>query len=199
MRANGLALPILLFALSLAASPALAKIDPSTSASPAPSRHALTLFNRLDADHDGALTGAELARLRRDAAGLFAALDLNGDGAIEKREFLSNAEGAGVGQRAALFARLDKNRDGRLARDEFAVTSRLLAALDSNQDRRVTPNEIRPGLAAPQPASPQPAPAPAETATAQADSGIPRHMCWIPLGPVAAGAALYPFGPECGH
>lgn len=77
------------------------------------------IFQRLDADRDGQITGAELRVLSQgDVAarggarirGLAARSDANNDARITRDELSAGA--------ARMFARLDANGDGRLSQDE---------------------------------------------------------------------------------
>ncbi len=78
-------------------------------------------FDRLDANHNGTLTGAEMEQPggKGGDAGRLARLDSNGDGALSKQEFVS-------GQLQAM-SRLDKNKDGVLSKEEFARITEAMA------------------------------------------------------------------------
>lgn len=107
-------------------------------------------------------------------AAVFAWIDADHDGAIDRREFVDTlgdsrplATGA-IGiemtskvpppqgeSRAALFARLDANHDGRLTVDELGagatvgtVVSPAIAAADADHDGRITEAELAAYLAA---------------------------------------------------
>jgi Ca2+-binding EF-hand superfamily protein len=134
------------------------------------------LFDRLDADKDGAITKEELrgaagvgfgaaAFRRQDADGdgriaraewklrpqLFDQLDENKDGFLEMDELRPRGPRWGGGRDGggegdALFARLDKNRDGRVTKDEVA-DERKFAEMDADGDGSLTRAEVRAALA----------------------------------------------------
>jgi Ca2+-binding EF-hand superfamily protein len=80
----------------------------------------------------------------QDAA-VFAALDTNGNGQIERDEFsLSKVHDEVRSERQkAAFAHLDKNGDGLLTREEMSAPGDRLRALDADQDGTVTRDEAR--------------------------------------------------------
>lgn len=90
-------------------------------------RHARgRLFDRLDADGDGALSEGEITAARKprraDAAATTAARP-----------------------KSRLLARADADKDGKLSRDEYlALASETLARRDRNGDGRVTADELPP-------------------------------------------------------
>jgi Ca2+-binding EF-hand superfamily protein len=73
-------------------------------------------FLHWDSDGDDAITEAEMltaaqARMARRIAKMFARMDRNGDGRVERAEFDDHG--------AARFARLDTDGDGRVSREEI--------------------------------------------------------------------------------
>jgi Ca2+-binding EF-hand superfamily protein len=76
---------------------------------------------------------------------VFAALDRNGDGQIERDEFSLGKvhEELRKERQRAMFSRLDKNVDGALTRDEMAAPAERLRTLDTDQDGTVTRAEAR--------------------------------------------------------
>jgi Ca2+-binding EF-hand superfamily protein len=100
-------------------------------------------FNRIDADGDGALTGAELAQampgrgVKRGRAGMNPpAMDTNRDGRISRDEWNGSAEA---------FNRIDANGDGYLTTDEAPKARRgpgaALAQMDANHDGSISREE----------------------------------------------------------
>jgi Ca2+-binding EF-hand superfamily protein len=125
-----------------------------------------TMFDRIDANHDGVITRAEFdsyraARLaawqasrgeRRDRA--FAAIDADGSGQISKAEFDSFAtsdKARALRQmiRARLagggwFDRVDANHDDKITLDEARSSAMaLFDAADADHDGTLTPQERR--------------------------------------------------------
>lgn len=133
-------------------------------------------MNLLDPDGKGYVTRDDFDRGRAFADRLFAALDRNGDGAIERSEFI----GAQDGRRAGEFARLDRKKDGRVTADEFrrGWNGDLFNALSHGRGF-FTAGDIRPGFstAAAPPAPPRPAPPPEAQAPRPSSGG----ECWVPL------------------
>jgi Ca2+-binding EF-hand superfamily protein len=141
--------------------------QPAPAAQPAPHRHAMKaetradvqaraakMFARLDTNHDGFITQAELDALRAaraqkmearaqrfDPSKMFERLDLNHDGQITQAEAESarSQRAAAKGGEPAkahaaafsgLFARADANKDGVITRAEFdAMASQMKARL----------------------------------------------------------------------
>src|SRR5687768_7881643 len=68
-------------------------------------------FDRLDANHNGTLNGAEMDQPgdASGGAGRLTRLDSNSDGAISKQEFVSG--------QLQMMSRLDKNHDGVLSKE----------------------------------------------------------------------------------
>ena len=83
-------------------------------------------FERMDLDHDGKVTQAEMdeARAQRDSqgggggpgGGMMSRADANGDGAVTLDEMQSQARDR--------FARLDADKDGKVTRDEMQAGRR---------------------------------------------------------------------------
>jgi Ca2+-binding EF-hand superfamily protein len=109
------------------------------------------IFERLDADRDGAVTLAELEAMR---AARFAERDANGDGRLDRDELL-----AGAAQRAKrgvdrMMGRLDADGDGAITADEFADAgrpgadpARLVGRFDTDGDGALSLPEFEAGLA----------------------------------------------------
>jgi Ca2+-binding EF-hand superfamily protein len=101
-------------------------------------RAADRMFERIDADHDGVLTRAEVQAAR---GRMFDRLDADHDGVLTAAEFAAARER--VQQRAAArFSRLagtpdgrleqlDRNRDGRVSRDEYVAATSWFDRLDT--------------------------------------------------------------------
>lgn len=82
-------------------------------------------FDRLDANHNGTLTGAEMEQPggASGGGGRLARLDGNSDGAISKQEFVSG--------QLQMMQRIDKNQDGALSKEEFARVTEAMAGRQS--------------------------------------------------------------------
>lgn len=119
-------------------------------------------FKRLDRNSDGKLQKEELPERMR---ALFDRIDGNQDGAVDSREFAEVARRLGGGAAGLpgpmpnaasfagpLFTALDTDRDGELSAEEIANSAKSLAALDKNQDGKITRDELGPppGLAGPE-------------------------------------------------
>lgn len=78
-------------------------------------------------------------------AAVFAALDNNGNGQIERDEFSLRKvhEAVRIERQKAVFTRLDKNGDGMLSQEEMLAPGARLRALDTDQDGTVTRAEAR--------------------------------------------------------
>ncbi len=119
-----------------------------------------TLVRLLDADNDGRLSKAELAK----AADKFAELDENGDGQLDPRELMGPPPGGmfggvgnpdmrrpGSGARPSgndgagpFFAQLDRNGDGKLSKDEAPERMKeFFGRLDKDEDGFLTAEEMR--------------------------------------------------------
>ncbi|MBS0209370.1 MAG: EF-hand domain-containing protein [Planctomycetes bacterium] len=155
---------------------------PADSRPAAPDREAL--FDRLDANKDGAITEDEIPEQnRRMFARLVRLGDANKDGKLSREEFLAVREPerpapqpgqGGPGQRGPqgegptaeqILQNVDRNNDGKLARDEVPEDrrdffDRMAQAADKDKDGLLTVDELRAGLAAvrgqAQPGQPQP-------------------------------------------
>jgi Ca2+-binding EF-hand superfamily protein len=113
-------------------------------------------FESADANQDGYLEMDELSQDNGQPsplAGLFKALDRDGDGKLYPRELDEYVARQAVAARGhltmtasdegrALFGMLDMDRDRRLGAREVLDTFARLSACDRNQDGRVTPDEI---------------------------------------------------------
>lgn len=107
------------------------------------------IFERLDADGDGAVSLAELEAMR---AARFAQTDADGDGRLDRDELLARA-----GHRAdRMIERLDSDGDGAITAEEFAAAragrggpdpARVIARFDTDGDGALTRAEFDAGLA----------------------------------------------------
>ncbi len=172
----------------------------------APDRAAQRLqaaMNLLDASGKGYVTLDDFMRGRPFAGRLFSALDRNGDGVIERREFLAGHDG----MRAAEFARLDRHKNGRLTHDEFlrGWNRELFDALSDGSGYLIAANlrpDFSPGYGPaypPAPAAPPPSAAP--VAQGHFAPGDPRNICWVPVrlrGGPGFGIA-WPWSSDCGR
>lgn len=111
-----LTLSLVAAGLSVSAAGVATASDTSTQ-----SKKSEALFKTLDADQDGQLTAAEMAKLpelmrqRR-----FDRLDSNGDGKIDQDEYAAHF----IKRAERRLARLDKNGDGTLSADELTRSKR---------------------------------------------------------------------------
>jgi hypothetical protein len=95
-----------------------------------------SLFQRLDANHDGKVTQDEY-KAYRDT--IWKKYDAKGTGSVSKKTYV-----AGGRDRTAAFARLDTNNDGVLQKSEFdAETQQLFDKRDRNHDGTLTADEFR--------------------------------------------------------
>jgi len=114
-------------------------------------------FARIDTNHDGSISAAELATeqqrelvlaknaLQQQAQARFKQLDTNKDGQLSPAEFAALAPTIRTSQTPpqALPA-LDSNHDGRLSADEFrAPQLAKFNKADANHDGTVTPAEAK--------------------------------------------------------
>ena len=114
-------------------------------------------FARIDTNHDGSISAAELATeqqrelvlaknaLQQQAQARFKQLDTNKDGQLSPAEFAAVAPTIRTSQtpQQALQA-LDSNHDGRLSADEFrAPQLAKFNKADANHDGTVTPAEAK--------------------------------------------------------
>ena len=99
------------------------------------------LFERADGDKDGKLTATELKSLASAQSNPSAGM---GPGGPEGgRRGRGPGEG---GRRDPLTAALDTNRDGTISPDEIAAAPEALKKLDADGDGRLTVDEVRPAF-----------------------------------------------------
>jgi Ca2+-binding EF-hand superfamily protein len=119
---------------------AFAAAEPSAKQAPARGHgHHDGLFARLDANSDGKIDRAES---RAAATAHFAKMDKNGDGAITKDEKVGPPEHAKGPKKDEHFARMDKNGDGKIARSETRMPSEHFERVDANKDGQLTKAEL---------------------------------------------------------
>jgi Ca2+-binding EF-hand superfamily protein len=113
------------------------------------------LFQRLDANGDGKLTGDEAPEERQKMiARLVERGDANADGGLSLEEFRAvfvdrqAARVAKPGQPAAaapaggLYGAIDADRDGQLSTEEIAAAAEAIRKLDANGDGKITVREV---------------------------------------------------------
>ena len=150
--AAGLALGISTEAVAQAAAP-------SGPGAPEPVTRAMVIgnatgeFARMDANHDGVLSKAEIEQYERakiEAMAqarnkmVFDQLDTNHDGMLSRDEFARIVGTPPALNVDPLVAQLDTNHDGKISRDEYV--NGILAKFDRadiNHDGVVTPDEAR--------------------------------------------------------
>ena len=143
---------VLLAALVTLAPAALLAADP---AAPAPGpvhgpRGDGEWFNRLDTNHDGALTRDEATAASAERiAKSFDRLDANHDGMITQEEMRAAGEARREAMKAeaqARFKSADRNGDGLLSKDEATAGLPRVAGnfdrLDANKDGQLSPEEL---------------------------------------------------------
>ncbi|MBO6757811.1 MAG: EF-hand domain-containing protein [Roseibium sp.] len=90
------------------------------------------LFDRFDADDDGAITQAEVDA---QAAAMFTAADTNTDGAVDLEEFRAELLNHSEDRRVRAFQRLDRDGDGTVTLEEYnGVSDRMFNRMDRNDD-----------------------------------------------------------------
>jgi Ca2+-binding EF-hand superfamily protein len=127
-------------------------------------------FEKVDANADGQITQEELLAAGDDhmkgmghrrhrggwghmpgaehadrSAETFAALDKDGNGQLSSEEFARLREVRAEQMKKGAFARMDRNGDGVLSKDEFPPFTAHLKELDTDQDGKVTREELRAG------------------------------------------------------
>lgn len=144
-----LGLPLSLITLSLAETDDAPVKGPRPGHRPPP-----PLVRALDADHDGAISAAEIAA----ATTALRSLDTNGDGVISVDELHPPRPADAPARRdrptppaadqsrptPPLMLALDANADGALSAAEIANAPASLAALDVDHDGRLSGSEIHP-------------------------------------------------------
>lgn len=109
-----------------------------------PDADTATIFQRMDANHDGQVTRAEFSAGFADA--ILTVYNQPATGSVNAEQW-SGIERA----RTSAFAALDRNHDGRLTRDEMtsgpardAVVNRIFDRIDKNHDGVISVEEGRP-------------------------------------------------------
>jgi len=98
---------------------------------------AARLFGRLDADHDGFATPAEMFEVfADDRIGIFLNCDKNLDGRIEQEELLAHAKLWKPESLTTIFAALDEDRNGSLSFREYCFSPFLNRARDWHRKRK---------------------------------------------------------------
>jgi hypothetical protein len=117
-----------------------------------PMRDPAAMFERLDADGDGAVTLAEIEDAR---TARFAGADADGDGRLDRDELLAMMRQGAERGVDRMIARRDADGDWALSAAEFAEggsggrgPGRLLARLDADGDGAVSAAEFEAGLEA---------------------------------------------------
>jgi hypothetical protein len=151
MKANQIAMTILLMSASVQAQPPKAGSPPGPGHVPKPQLPAI--MQALDADNDGEISDEEISK----SAESLAALDQNKDGKISPEELRPKQPGgpgpqnsgpgtAGAPKRGMrpppIVDALDADRDGRISADEMEKATAALKSLDKNQDGELTGNEM---------------------------------------------------------
>jgi hypothetical protein len=128
-------------------SPALAQLTPDADAARATHDARIkSAADAWDANHDGVYTCAEWkSHLDR----IFTLADRNHDGRLDQSEFAAVRK-ADTTLADADFGYFDENQDGMITRKEFVEKpSEFILQFDKNGDCRVTPDELKAGLAPP--------------------------------------------------
>ena len=100
------------------------------------------MFAKMDRDHDGKVTKAEIAAARAER---FAAMDTNKDGVVTVDEMLAHREQMRRQHMQAMLERMDANKDGKVTAEEFAAAAPMndmFARMDRNSDGVLTPDEF---------------------------------------------------------
>ncbi len=137
-------------------------------------------LNSLDASGKGYVTLGDFLRGRPFAGRLFSALDRNGDGTLDRREFSARQDA----RRATEFARLDRRRNGRVTHDEFlrGWNQDLFDALSDGRGY-LTGADLRSDFSSGYGPASRPSSAPPPTSPAAQGHfapGDPRNVCWVP-------------------
>lgn len=131
-----------IFLALLAATSSAAAQAPQTGAK-APSSAAADFLEQFDPQDTGAVSWAQFETFRRAR---YAATDRNGDGSVDKQEYideylqrfdarLAKAREGHLRQTGTRFNALDRNNDGRISREEFdAAGERTWAGYEKSQD-----------------------------------------------------------------
>lgn len=106
-----------------------------------PGRAAGGLFARMDKNGDGKI---EKAEARTAATELFTRMDRNGDGAVTQDEQPDMPHAKRHVRRSGdHFARMDKNGDGKIERSETRLPEEHFTKADSNKDGKLTKEEMQ--------------------------------------------------------
>lgn len=110
------------------------------AASPANAHRGMRLFDRADANKDGAVTRTEFDAAR---SARFAAIDANKDGALEVSELRTWRRAWPARFRDARFKTLDGDGDGKLGVEEYVARRKAaFAKIDANEDGAVDKAEF---------------------------------------------------------
>ncbi|CAA7613371.1 EF-hand domain-containing protein [Magnetospirillum sp. UT-4] len=94
----------------------------------------------MDKDGDGAVNRQEFLAAHQGADDRFARMDIDKDGSVTREEFLAGAQQ----RRGAYFDAMDANKDGTITRAELdAKRTAMFDAMDADKDGRITADEMR--------------------------------------------------------
>lgn len=108
-------------------------------------RHGDGLFAHLDKNGDGHI---ERAEARAAATEFFARMDTNGDGKVTPEEQAHPPRGRHGKGGDGHFARMDKNGDGKIERSETKMPEEHFVRADVNKDGKLTKEEMKASFAA---------------------------------------------------